>query len=60
MKLNVYQQEVLDKIVCDVAMEQASNVNNGGCSEQVEWLILNGWTEKEIKERLTNKLLMVA
>lgn len=41
--------ENLDDIVIDAAQSLASNANNGGIDEQIEFLItLCGWSEEDI------------
>lgn len=45
----------LDDLVHDAANDLASNANNGGLKEQINFLItICGWTEKDIKEKLND------
>jgi len=51
-------QDILDELVIDTALLEASNVNNQGEPGQREWLMKqHGWTEQqmtaEIEERTT-------
>ena len=49
-------EEKLDKIVHDVASQMASDVNNGGVSEQVKFLIAYMGNSTKIKEFLERHL----
>jgi len=42
--------EKLDDLVIDAACSIGSAVNNGGVAAQIEFLIENGFTTKEIEE----------
>lgn len=44
--------EKLDELVIEAACNTASAVNNGGISSQIEYLLLDGYNEKDIKEAL--------
>ena len=48
----------LDDIVHDAASQMASNANNGGVDEQIEFLtVIGGWTEEDIRKAfLDNKV----
>jgi len=48
----------LDDIVHDAASQMASNANNGGVDEQIEFLtVISGWTEEDIRKAfLDNKV----
>lgn len=48
------RMEILNDLVHDAASEIASYVINNG--EQVEWLISQGWTEEQIKERVDDQV----
>ena len=48
--LTDYQQEQLDELVHDTGSNQASNAINQG--EQIEYLLVNGWTLAQIKEEV--------
>lgn len=40
--------EQLDQLVHDEALAQASNANNGGVKEQLNYLSQNEWTDADI------------
>lgn len=40
--------EQLDQLVHDEALAQASNANNGGVKEQLNYLSQNEWTDTDI------------
>ncbi len=42
------RQEALDNLVIDTALASASNVNNSGEAGQREWLLEQGWKEREL------------
>jgi len=42
--------ELLDDLVHDAASRIGSGVNNGGLSEQIEFLVEHGFTDAEIRE----------
>ena len=44
--------EALSELVHDTASQVASGVNNGGESDQVDFLLQNGWGRDEIEKRL--------
>lgn len=41
---------LLDTLVHDVASQIASNANNGGVPDQLDFLLMHGYTEKDIEE----------
>lgn len=43
---------LLDELVHDVAAQQAANVNNKGIAAQLDYLLVNGYTLKDIEEWL--------
>lgn len=46
----------LDDIVHDAASSLATNANNGGLDDQIEFLVTTcGWTEEQIMEALQNQ-----
>lgn len=45
--------EMLDELVHEEASNQASNVNNAGVGEQVLFLLINGWSEEDILNRVS-------
>lgn len=50
-----YESAHLDDLVHDVASELASNINNDGMSNQLEFLITTcGWSEERILAALEN------
>ena len=46
------KSEHLDDLVQDIASEIASNANNGGLSEQLQFLAMNGYDEDRVWARL--------
>lgn len=53
LKREGYSEEDLDDIVQDAASDLATNANNGGIREQVNFLIVVcGWSEEDIYNRV--------
>ena len=49
------KQELLDEVIIDLALAQASEVNNQRVSKQVEWLIMQMGPE-DTKEAILNAI----
>lgn len=44
----------LDELVHDMKSQEASNINNGGIDEQIDYLLGSGWTLDGIWDALDN------
>lgn len=43
---------LLDELVHDTAQHLASEINNQGPSEQIKYLLNNGWTAEQLEEEI--------
>ena len=48
LKVDELPEDALDSLVHDCASEQASEINNGGYSTQLDYLLRNGWKPADI------------